>query len=53
MNNIIFGPVLSRRFGKSLGIDLSPSKKLLEQVKKAVEIAIEEDEIKAMEFIDG
>ncbi|MBN2767539.1 MAG: radical SAM protein [Campylobacterales bacterium] len=26
-NNIIFGPVLSRRFGKSLGIDLSPSKK--------------------------
>jgi wyosine [tRNA(Phe)-imidazoG37] synthetase (radical SAM superfamily) len=27
MNNIIFGPVLSRRFGKSLGIDLSPSKK--------------------------
>lgn len=27
MSNIIFGPVLSRRFGKSLGIDLSPSKK--------------------------
>ncbi len=27
MNNIIFGPVTSRRFGKSLGIDLSPSKK--------------------------
>ncbi len=26
-NNIIFGPVNSRRFGKSLGIDLSPSKK--------------------------
>jgi len=25
--NIIFGPVNSRRFGKSLGIDLSPSKK--------------------------
>lgn len=24
---IIFGPVLSRRFGKSLGIDLSPNKK--------------------------
>ncbi|CAK00200.1 conserved hypothetical protein [Helicobacter acinonychis str. Sheeba] len=24
---IIFGPVLSRRFGKSLGVDLSPSKK--------------------------
>lgn len=26
-NNIIFGPVYSRRFGKSLGIDLSPSQK--------------------------
>jgi len=26
-SNIIFGPVLSRRFGLSLGIDLSPSKK--------------------------
>jgi len=25
--NIIFGPILSRRFGKSLGVDLSPSKK--------------------------
>lgn len=27
MSSIIFGPVHSRRFGKSLGIDLSPSKK--------------------------
>ena len=27
MNNIIFGPVNSRRFGKSLGIDLSPNRK--------------------------
>ncbi len=27
MGNIIFGPLLSRRFGKSLGIDLSPHKK--------------------------
>ena len=27
MDNIIFGPLLSRRFGKSLGIDLSPHKK--------------------------
>jgi wyosine [tRNA(Phe)-imidazoG37] synthetase (radical SAM superfamily) len=27
MGNIIFGPLLSRRFGKSLGIDLSPYKK--------------------------
>ena len=26
-SNIIFGPILSRRFGKSLGIDLSPSTK--------------------------
>ncbi|MEA3523126.1 MAG: radical SAM protein [Campylobacterota bacterium] len=26
-NNIIFGPVISRRFGNSLGIDLSPSHK--------------------------
>jgi wyosine [tRNA(Phe)-imidazoG37] synthetase (radical SAM superfamily) len=25
MNNIIFGPIPSRRFGMSLGIDLSPS----------------------------
>ena len=23
---IIFGPVLSRRFGRSLGVDLSPSR---------------------------
>jgi wyosine [tRNA(Phe)-imidazoG37] synthetase (radical SAM superfamily) len=27
MNSIIFGPIHSRRFGKSLGVDLSPSKK--------------------------
>ncbi len=27
MSNIIFGPIPSRRFGKSLGIDLSPGKK--------------------------
>ncbi len=27
MNNIIFGPIRSRRFGTSLGIDLSPSTK--------------------------
>jgi wyosine [tRNA(Phe)-imidazoG37] synthetase (radical SAM superfamily) len=27
MSNIIFGPVHSRRFGKSLGVDLSPGKK--------------------------
>ncbi len=27
MKNIIFGPVNSRRFGKSLGIDLSPDRK--------------------------
>ncbi|CAA6800632.1 MAG: Putative Fe-S oxidoreductase [uncultured Sulfurovum sp.] len=27
MSNIIFGPVHSRRFGKSLGVDLSPSGK--------------------------
>ncbi len=26
-NNIIFGPIHSRRFGKSLGVDLSPGKK--------------------------
>ncbi len=26
-NNIIFGPVISRRFGTSLGIDLSPTQK--------------------------
>jgi len=25
--NIIFGPVASRRFGKSLGVDLSPNRK--------------------------
>jgi wyosine [tRNA(Phe)-imidazoG37] synthetase (radical SAM superfamily) len=25
--NLIFGPIISRRFGKSLGVDLSPSKK--------------------------
>ncbi|MCB4759323.1 MAG: radical SAM protein [Sulfurovum sp.] len=27
MPNIIFGPISSRRFGKSLGVDLSPGKK--------------------------
>jgi len=27
MPNIVFGPINSRRFGKSLGIDLSPNKK--------------------------
>lgn len=27
MSNIIFGPIHSRRFGKSLGVDLSPGKK--------------------------
>lgn len=27
MSKIIFGPINSRRFGKSLGIDLSPNKK--------------------------
>ena len=27
MSNIIFGPICSRRFGKSLGVDLSPGKK--------------------------
>jgi len=27
MSNILFGPIHSRRFGKSLGVDLSPSKK--------------------------
>ena len=27
MSNIIFGPIYSRRFGKSLGVDLSPEKK--------------------------
>ena len=27
MQNIIFGPINSRRFGKSLGIDLSPNRK--------------------------
>jgi len=27
MHNIIFGPIHSRRFGKSLGVDLSPGKK--------------------------
>ncbi len=27
MSSIIFGPILSRRFGKSLGVDLSPSQK--------------------------
>ena len=27
MNNIIFGPIHSRRFGKSLGVDLSPGLK--------------------------
>ena len=28
MGNFTFGPIISRRFGKSLGIDLSPNKKI-------------------------
>ena len=28
MSSIVFGPILSRRFGKSLGIDLSPYTKI-------------------------
>jgi len=28
MNKFTFGPIISRRFGKSLGIDLSPDKKI-------------------------
>lgn len=55
--NIIFGPVNSRRFGKSLGIDLSPSKKqcnfdcLYCELKPAKTMGAYEDVISIEEII--
>ena len=57
--NIIFGPVNSRRFGKSLGIDLSPSKKqcnfdcLYCELDPAKTIEIYEDVISVEEIIEA
>lgn len=57
--NIIFGPVNSRRFGKSLGIDLSPSKKqcnfdcLYCELDPAKTIEIYEDVISVQEIIEA
>ncbi|MBU1958287.1 radical SAM protein [bacterium] len=57
--NIIFGPVNSRRFGKSLGIDLSPSKKqcnfdcLYCELEPAKTMGVYEDVISVEEVISA
>lgn len=57
--NIIFGPVNSRRFGKSLGIDLSPSKKqcnfdcLYCELEPAKTVGAYEEVISVQEIIDA
>ena len=57
--NIIFGPVNSRRFGKSLGIDLSPSKKqcnfdcLYCELDPAKTMGTYEDVISVQEIIEA
>ena len=57
--NIIFGPVNSRRFGKSLGIDLSPSKKqcnfdcLYCELEPAKTMASYEDVVPVKEIIEA
>ena len=57
--NIIFGPVNSRRFGKSLGIDLSPSKKqcnfdcLYCELEPAKTMGAYEDVISVQEIIEA
>ncbi len=57
--NIIFGPVNSRRFGKSLGIDLSPSKKqcnfdcLYCELEPAKTVGSYEDVISVAEIISA
>ena len=56
---IIFGPINSRRFGKSLGVDLSPNKKqcnfdcLYCELKPAKSIKIYEDIISLGEIIEA
>ena len=55
--NIIFGPVNSRRFGKSLGIDLSPTKKqcnfdcLYCELEPAKTIGVYEDVLPVNEIV--
>jgi len=57
--NILFGPVNSRRFGKSLGIDLSPSKKqcnfdcLYCELEPAKTMESYEDVISVEEIVDA
>jgi len=57
--NIIFGPVNSRRFGKSLGIDLSPSKKqcnfdcLYCELEPAKTMGAYEDVISVVEIMEA
>ena len=59
MSSIIFGPVYSRRFGKSLGIDLSPSKKqcnfdcLYCELEPAVTMEHYEDVISVSEVMEA
>ncbi len=56
---VVFGPVLSRRFGKSLGVDLSPSKKQCNynciycELGKAKPIECMEEVIKVETLIDS
>lgn len=59
MSNIIFGPVISRRFGKSLGIDVSPNIKqcnfdcLYCELKPAKTIDKYTDILPVMQIIDA
>jgi wyosine [tRNA(Phe)-imidazoG37] synthetase (radical SAM superfamily) len=57
--NVTFGPIYSRRFGKSLGIDVSPSKKqcnfdcLYCELAKAKTISAQEEVVLVDDIIDA
>ena len=57
-NSIIFGPIPSRRFGLSLGVDLSPSKKqcnfdcLYCELKGSSTVAVQTNSLAIKEIID-
>ncbi len=59
MSSIIFGPIASRRFGKSLGIDLSPNRKqcnfdcLYCELDRAKSMAHYEDVIDVQNILDA
>jgi len=58
-NNIIFGPIISRRFGVSLGIDLSPSTKqcnfdcLYCELAPSVTVIAQSDAVEVSEIIEA